>query len=81
MLLLANTLYGCLFKTSNQIENGAVDFVTQPFPISPERVSVPWTSPISCLRVRETSSNEEGGLGVCTVPRNANPNQAPIATE
>ena len=61
--------------------NDVIRYVTQPFPVPPERVSVPWTSPISCLRVRETSSNEESGLGVCTVPRNANPNQAPIATE
>ena len=28
LLLLANTFYGCLFKTSNQIENGTVDFIT-----------------------------------------------------
>ena len=27
LLLLANTFYGCLFKTSNQIENGTIDFL------------------------------------------------------
>ena len=27
MLLLANTFYGCLFKTSNQIETGTIDFL------------------------------------------------------
>ena len=26
LLLLANTFYGCLFKTSNQIESGTIDF-------------------------------------------------------
>ena len=27
LLLWANTFYGCLFKTSNQIENGTIDFL------------------------------------------------------
>ena len=27
LLLLANTFYGCLFKTSNQIENRTIDFI------------------------------------------------------
>ena len=27
LLLLANTFYGCLYKTSNQIENGTIDFL------------------------------------------------------
>ena len=27
LLLLANTFYACLFKTSNQIENGTIDFL------------------------------------------------------
>ena len=27
LLLWANTFYGCLFKTSNQMENGTIDFL------------------------------------------------------
>ena len=27
LLLLANTFYGCLFKTSNQVENGTIDLL------------------------------------------------------
>ena len=27
VVTLTNTFYGCLFKTSNQIENGTIDFL------------------------------------------------------